>query len=113
MKRSEGLYMLPYAFNMRNPRLYQGWKVLEYSLEGETSWMSVHLIGYSRGRLCDCQHSTGRKERDNGEKPKSCISPLHPNSHPPQNHFQPPHQFSAPRGPLLVVTFLQAVMKSL
>lgn len=92
MKRSEGLYMLPYAFNMRNSRLYQGWKVLEYSLEGETSWMSVHLIRYSRGRLCDCQHSTGRKERDNGEKPKSALAflPCTPTPTHPRTAFSPP-----------------------
>lgn len=29
---------------------------MEQSLEGETTWMSVDLIGYSKGWLCDCQH---------------------------------------------------------
>lgn len=61
-------------------------------MEGETSWMGVHLIGYSSSRPCNCQHVTGR---DNGKKPKfcSCISPLHLNSQPPHKCFQLPTSF--------------------
>lgn len=44
--------------------------VMEKSLEGKTTWMSVLLIGYSKGWLCDCQHLT---ERDNGEKSEYAL----------------------------------------
>lgn len=35
--------------------------------------MSVHLIGYSKGWLCDCQNLTESGERDNGKKPESAV----------------------------------------
>ncbi len=38
MQHIKGLHMLPYAFNMRHWRHKQGRRVMEQSLEGETTW---------------------------------------------------------------------------
>ena len=58
--------------------------------------MSVHLIGYSRGWLCDCQRLTERGERDNGKKPESAVVFLLPCF-----GFSPPFPSSAASSRLL------------
>lgn len=55
----KGLHMLPYTLNFRHWRWYNGGRVMECCLEGETTWRKEHLIGYSsRDWLWDSQRNT-------------------------------------------------------